>query len=152
MRRTGAPGPAAAPQQPQRAPGARGFGGAGNVAGLAGQGGQAQNPGFMGGGGGPSAAAGAGADGPDGIFTPVSRALGVEGRAIHTPAFAGIGSQRIPLVVLIIAAGLSMFEPRYGLAFGIICLIYMQNRNADPGAGAAGAPGAGGQATGHHAR
>mmetsp|Transcript_5359 Transcript_5359/g.11054 ORF Transcript_5359/g.11054 Transcript_5359/m.11054 type:complete len:153 (+) Transcript_5359:223-681(+) len=84
----------------------------------------------------PSGAAGASGvpnlnipDGPDGIFTPLSRAIGIEGRQVVIPSVLGFPEQRFPQIVGLVAVVLSVvLSWRIGIGFFALYLIYKANQ------------------------
>jgi len=68
-------------------------------------------------------------EGLEGPLTPISRALGVEGKVFETPAIFGVPSQRIPLVLLIIVAGIGLIlGPRFAAGFVLVYMVYKSNQ------------------------
>jgi hypothetical protein len=85
------------------------------------------------------------ADGPDGVLTPVSRMLGVEGRAVTTPPVGTLlPAQRLPFVVLIAAAlTATLVGPRFGAAALVLWLVLAGQPGRGAPAARPAAPGTG---------
>jgi len=72
--------------------------------------------------------------GVDGVFTPLSTALGIQGRRLTTPSLFGVPAMEFPLIVLVLAAAIGALAGiRFGAAFFIIYMLYRQQQQQQQG-------------------